>query len=74
MQLTLRNRFRVAIANWNAMPVQDRRAFEAASKKAWLPMTGCNVFVSASLDGNNAAVQTLANQTRIPLPDVPYVA
>ena len=58
-----RERLYEASQAWNALSDAERSAWEAASKKASLCMTGYNVFVYWHLTRDTGAIQTLERQT-----------
>jgi hypothetical protein len=73
LQVHQRGRFRTAVNLFLALPAEDRANLEEACRRSSLVMGGCALYVSACLRGQNAALQTLAQQVNLPLPEAPFV-
>lgn len=67
-QARCRARFAYAHALWKQLTDGEKKALEDCSRKMSLPITGKNIYMSASLKGKESQYQTLERQSGIPLP------
>lgn len=72
-QLRQRARFRTAVLAFMALSSATREDFEEACRRASLVLGGCALYTSAALTDSNESIQALARQTRLVLPDVPFI-
>ncbi|MCL6547126.1 MAG: hypothetical protein K6T61_18075 [Bryobacteraceae bacterium] len=63
-----RQRFRAAMDQWRALADQEKWALEEAARRASLPITGMNAYLSAAMAKSPDAIRALARQTGISLP------
>lgn len=67
-QVRCRARFAYAHALWKNLTDQEKEALEDCSRALSLPMTGKNIYMSASLRQRNTQYLTLQRQSGITLP------
>lgn len=67
-QLTQRASITAAAASWRALSNADRTAYETASRRASLKITGYNLWVYLKLTDRRDVVDTIARQTGVTLP------
>lgn len=72
-QIAQRARFQQAQKNWADLTAQEKENLETACKKTSLVLTGQNLFISAQLTGRQEALQVIARQTDLPLPQAPII-
>jgi hypothetical protein len=67
-QVRCRARFAHAHALWKALTNDEKKALEDCSRKLSLPITGKNIYMSASLTNKVSQYATLERQSKITLP------
>ncbi len=72
-QITHRQRFKTAQANWSTLTKAEKENLELAVIRASLCMTGQNLFISAQLKHMNTSLQAIARQTKLTLPTAPDI-
>ena len=68
LQVRCRQRFAYAHALWKDLTDDEKKTLEDASRTLSLPMTGKNIYMSASLKNKPDEYQTLARQAGTTLP------
>lgn len=63
LQIQFRNQFRLAAAAWRALTPAKRAAWLRAAKKAYLYITGYNLFIWYQRTKDDASIQTIERQT-----------
>lgn len=69
-QVRCRARFAYAHAAWKALTPEEKAALEDCSRKLSLPITGKNIWMSASLRQRDTQYLTLERQSGITLPSL----
>ncbi len=72
-QITQRQRFTNAQANWMVLTQTEKLNLEKACVMQSMAFTGQNLFISAQLTGKQAALQVIARLTGLTLPIAPVV-
>lgn len=72
-QLLQRSRFATAQAAWSALTDHEKAALEAACRNLSIPLTGQNLYIKVALTNRQSAADTVAEQSDIALPPIPYV-
>lgn len=72
-QIAQRERFKDAQGKWKALSDSDKANLEAATIKSGIVMTGQNLYIAVALKNDQTALDTLSEQTGIPLPSIPYI-
>jgi hypothetical protein len=67
IQKIYRDRIRAAAKTWQALPPAQRVAYERATKKLALRITGYNLWCYVSLTRDTAALTTIATQSGLSL-------
>jgi hypothetical protein len=67
-QAAQRDKFQAAQASWAALTAEQKAALETACKNLSMPLTGQNLWISATLRRDAASYATVANQSGITLP------
>ncbi|MCH7687828.1 MAG: hypothetical protein IH899_14285 [Planctomycetes bacterium] len=73
-QIAQRSRFATAQAAWSALTDQEKADLEAACRKLSIPLTGQNLYIKVALTARQSAADTVASQSNIALPPIPFVA
>ncbi len=68
-QKAQRNRFRQAASLWNALSPDRRKAWQLATDRAHLALTGYDLFIYFTLKNDRPAIQTIERQTHVKLLD-----
>jgi hypothetical protein len=63
LQLQNQNRMKLAALAWRALPLDTRRQWELATRRASLCLNGYNLWVYHHFTGNDQAILTLSRQT-----------
>jgi hypothetical protein len=66
-QLAQRQKFRDAGAAWQRLTTDQKDAFELATKRAWLKLTGFNLACWWYLTNQDAAIATIERQSGVTL-------
>jgi len=72
-QLTQRKRFQDAMLAWNALTVEQQRAYEHATLVLSLPLTGLNLWIHFCLVHDLTALHTIELQSRTTLTEPPQL-
>jgi hypothetical protein len=72
-QLDNRRRFRDAHAVWKTLTAEQKSNLEHACRVLSICQTGKNVYMSACLLNDDAALRTLERQSQTPLPTATYI-
>jgi len=66
-QLVCRDNMRLAAKFWNALPITKRLAWEAATKRLSLKLTGYNLFTFWFIKGDDNVIRTIEHQSNTAL-------
>lgn len=67
MQLHQRNKFRIVAELWRLLPKVKRQAWETATLRGGLKMTGYNLYTYWHLTRDRATIETIEAFTHVPL-------
>ncbi len=73
LQIAQRTRFREAQAAWSALDLGQKLNLELAVMKSSICMTGQNLYITVALKNDQAGLDTIARQTDLTLPQVPFI-
>lgn len=72
-QIEQRTRFANAQKAWAALTPSEKQSLEDAVNKSGIVMTGHNLYISVALTNQQESLDTVARQTGLTLPPVPYI-
>ena len=70
-QTIQRAAFKSAQSSWRSLTDSEKESLESATKKLSIPMTGQNLWIHTLMTNDETALQTVENQSGIPLPTPP---
>lgn len=66
-QRATRNRWRLALTRWRALPPAIKAQWALAARRAHCRATGLNVFISAAVKSDRSVIRTIARQSGVPI-------
>lgn len=66
-QVVLRAYFKAAAMTWRALPIAKQKAWERASKRAWLRCTGYNLWTYYAVTSDRQTINTIERQSGVSL-------